>query len=385
VEFPSVLIVDAVRTPFGPHDSKLGKWHAVDLLAAAFDEALRRSGFTAEDVDLTIAGCAVPIGEQAVNVGRNAALAAGWPESISAHTVDAQGTSGVLALHDAVARIRAGMADVCLVGAVASTRVPDGSTSGMAVGKPFGAAVHDRFAGAGGLRSPGMVDESLANRLGISRQELDAYAAQSRAAFSASRAEEKRTLVELRDTKRIPTVVADDACAAVEDSSNLSPLFEIDGLLTAATFALPVSGATAMVLANADVMKRHKPARPQPALARILACRSVGSSVLEANSGSALANVVLRDLGIENDELEIDVEEDSAVAPLTFARENDRDVRDLNRLGGSLAFGNPFGVAGLASITRMSHHLDDHRRHGVAVSAGSNAISTVTVLEVHTV
>jgi acetyl-CoA acyltransferase len=381
VSNPAVFVVGAVRTPFGPHEGKLGKWHAVDLLAAAFGEALERSGFAPDDLDQVLAGCAVPIGEQAVNVARNATLATGWPESVPAHTIDAQGSSGVVALHEAFARVRSGLADVCLVGAVASTRVPDGATSGVAVGKPFGARVHERFADIGGLRPPGAINEHLAARFSLTRNELDAFAKQSHEAFEAGQADEKRSIVELSDTKRIPTVVSVDETQRLADIEGLSPLFENDGLLTAATFALPANGAAAIVVASANAVKRRS--LRSNVLAEIIACDSAGSSMVDGSTGVVLAAKVLdRHVGSDNNVL-IDVEEDSAVAPVAFARQSNRHIAAVNRRGGALALGNPFGVSGLASVVRLIHHHDDQSSHGLAVTAGANGISTGTLLEFH--
>lgn len=376
---PSAVIVDAVRTPFGSHDSKLNAWHAVDLLTATFRAVIERSGLQPQDIDHVIAGCAVPVGEQAMNIARNAVVAAGWSESIPAHTVDAQGASGIMALHEAVARVKSGMSRVCLVGAVSSTRVPDGASTGVAVGKPFGSVVHDRFAEKGGLRSPGLIAEHLALTNGIGREQLDAYALRSlESNRSADETGAKKPyVVELRDSKKIPTVISTDERPRKRDITKLKPLFENDGLLTAATFALPVSGAVAILVASHEALTKQM----QP-LAEITACMSIGSEMLNGSIGVAIAKQTLRN--VRNKPSLLEVQEDSAVTPVAFTQQSDYALDTINTMGGSLAVGNAFGVSGLASVVHLAHALSEQDATGLALSAGYDAISTATLLTIHT-
>lgn len=377
------LVIDAVRTPFGSHASKLASFHAVDLLASAFTKLVARNGLDPNAIDHVIAGCAVPVGEQAINIARSAVLAAGWSESVPAHTVDAQGASGTLALHEAVAYIKSGMARIVLVGAVASTRVPEGASTGVAVGKPFGPAVHDRFAAAGGLRSPGVVAEHFAESSGITREDLDAYAQTSidRGRTSEENGSKKPYLLEIRDSKKIPTVISNDELPLQRDITKLKSLFEKDGLLTAATFATPATGAVAMIIANPDVLTK----RIQP-LGEIISCASLGVDVLTGSSGADVASLALGDISTAQLS-HIEVQEDTAVTPIAFASALDVPLARVNCNGGALATGDPFGVAGLASVTHLLHAMagnGDDLGSGLAVSAGTNAISTATVFKIHT-
>jgi acetyl-CoA acyltransferase len=379
VAVPSAFVVDAVRTPFGSHDSKLAGFHAVDLLAAAFTGVIERSGIDVNSIDHVIAGCAVSVGEQAINIARNAVLAAGWDQSLPAHTIDAQGASGVLALHEAVARVSSGMARVCLVGAVASTRVPDGASTGVAVGKPFGQTVHDRFAEEGGLRSPGIVAESLAANYQIDRGALDAYAQMSmqQAQNATENGQKKPYLLEIRDRKKIPTVISQDEKRRTRDITKLKPLFEKDGLLTAATYALPVSGAVAIVVAHPDAIPQHV-----TPLAEVVSCVSAGVDVLNGSSGVEVAR---RAMGKTMRKMpRIEIHEDSAVTPIAFANEYGCALDSINVDGGALAIGDAFGVSALASIVSTAHVMDKQQPFGLVLSAGADAISTATLLKVHT-
>lgn len=372
---PPVIAVEALRTPFGSHGGKLSNFHAVELLASAFTAAIERSGIPANRIDQVIAGCAVPIGEQAVNVARNAVLAAGWSESIPAHTVDAQGASGIIALQEAFARIASGMARICLVGAVSSTHVPDGATSGVAVGKPFGQQVHDRYAELGGLRSPGMVAEHLAASYEIDRKALDEYAEQSIA--SAREAEKPPYLLEIRNSKRLATVVSEDELVPDRDLSKLEPLFEKDGLLTAATFAIPVNGAVAILLAHPDEAIDNY-------LGEIITSVSLGSGVLNGSSGFEVADLALKGVAkkLRKQIAHIEVHEDTAVTPVAFQQQFG-SAELINKKGGALATGDPFGVSALASVCEALHSAAVDQSVGLVVSAGYNALSTATLVGIH--
>ncbi|HZA19265.1 MAG TPA: steroid 3-ketoacyl-CoA thiolase, partial [Actinomycetota bacterium] len=122
------VIVEAVRSPLGKRDGKLKNWHPVDLLGEVLSEVVARSGIDAASVDDVICGCVSQVGDQALNVGRNAWLAAGLPEEVPATTVDRQCGSSQQAAHFAAQGVIAGAYDVAIACGVESmTRVPMGS------------------------------------------------------------------------------------------------------------------------------------------------------------------------------------------------------------------------------------------------------------------
>jgi acetyl-CoA acetyltransferase len=139
------VIVDALRTPLGRRDGMLRDWHPVDLLAQVLSGLTRRNHLDPALVDDVIAGCVMQAGEQAVNVARNAVLAAGFPESVPATTVDRQCGSSQQAIHFAAQGVIAGSYDVVIACGVESmTRVPMGVSAG-GPGRPFGPAMLDRY------------------------------------------------------------------------------------------------------------------------------------------------------------------------------------------------------------------------------------------------
>src|SRR6202161_1179683 len=143
---PIAVIVDAVRTPGGKRNGKLKNWHAVDLASEALKAIASRNNLDPALVDDVIMGCVSQVGEQAFNVGRSAVLAAGWPESVPATTVDRQCGSSQQALHFAAQGVIAGAYDIVVAAGVESmTRTPMGSSLVKEIGAPFGPRMMARY------------------------------------------------------------------------------------------------------------------------------------------------------------------------------------------------------------------------------------------------
>jgi acetyl-CoA acyltransferase len=370
----SVVIVDAVRSPIGTSMGALKKWHAVDLLAAVLQAAVERNGLDPAKIDRVIGGCATTVGEQALNVTRNAVLAAGWPEHISAHTVDAHAASGFVALEHAVAFIRSGLADMCVVTGVESTRVPEGASTGVASGKPYGPQMHRRYEEAGGLLPPGVVADRLAHRRGLTREELDAYAllSRGRAVEASEQSIHKAAITPLRaDPKRPASVNQDQLLSPLTVSAqDLPPLFEADGLLTAATFTPPADGAVCVIVAAEGVVDRLH-------MGVIEGVITQGTSLLEGTSGADVVRSLIDPKALDR----VEVREDTAVTPLALMRDLKIDPAKVNPNGGALATGDPVGAAALLTLTSLAHGLhQDTNGRGVAVVAGTGAISGAVVV-----
>ena len=132
------VIVEAVRTAVGRRNGRLKDWHPVDLMAEVLSALVKRTGLNPELVEDVVIGCVVQVGEQSLNVGRNAVLAAGFPESVPGTTVDRQCGSSQQAIHFAAQGVISGAYDIAIAGGVeAMTRVPMGSSS-QGPGVPFG-------------------------------------------------------------------------------------------------------------------------------------------------------------------------------------------------------------------------------------------------------
>ena len=143
---PTAVIVDAVRTPGGKRGGKLRNWHPVDLAAEALKAIAERNNLDPALVDDVIMGCVSQVGAQAFNVGRSAVLAAGWPESVPATTIDRQCGSSQQALHFAAQGVMAGAYDIVIAAGVeVMSTVAMGSSIGKDSGFPFGATVFARY------------------------------------------------------------------------------------------------------------------------------------------------------------------------------------------------------------------------------------------------
>jgi len=177
----NAVIVDAIRTPLGRRNGKLKNWHPVDLAAETLKALIDRTGVDPGLIDDVVMGCVMQVGEQAFNIGRNAVLAAGWPDTVPATTIDRQCGSSQQAAHFAAQGVMAGAYDIVVAAGVeVMTRVPMGSA--MADGKygfPFGTAVGARYAPQGGLVPQGISAELIADKWDITRDDMDAFGLRS--------------------------------------------------------------------------------------------------------------------------------------------------------------------------------------------------------------
>src|SRR5277367_987076 len=208
----TAVIVDAVRTAGGKRNGKLRNWHAVDLASEALKALQERNSLDPSLVDDVIMGCVMQVSEQALNIGRNAVLAAGWPESVPATTIDRQCGSSQQALHFAAQGVMAGAYDIVVAAGVESmTRTPMGSSVVTSLGYPFGPRMMARYADAGGLVGQGIGAEMIADQWDISREDLDAFSARSHRR-AAQATDEGRF-----DNEIVPIYVRDDDGHATEE------------------------------------------------------------------------------------------------------------------------------------------------------------------------
>ena len=160
----------------GKKNGRLSGWHAVDLAAQPLRALVERNDLDPAQVEDVIYGCTMTVGEQAMNIGRNAALAAGFPDTVPGTTVDRQCGSAQQAVHFAAQAVMSGAMDIVIGGGVESmSRVPIGSTTEHGPGDAYGPTVHDRF----DFIHQGLSAEEIARRWGISREAMDRFALRS--------------------------------------------------------------------------------------------------------------------------------------------------------------------------------------------------------------
>ena|GEM_PF-2390176 len=266
---PTVMVAAVARTAVRPVDGELAGWNPVVLAGVVGREVLERAGPAPDDLDEVVVGCADPVGAAGADVARAIVLAAGWPVTVGGHVVDRGETSGLAAVQAAAASIRAGQArTVLVIGLGLCSVVPPGAAAlNRTYGAPWG-GVAERFAEAGGLLPGPRLAERAAEDAGIGRAELDAAAEESRRRRATAGASPAIVAVAARPGDAAARgvypgdPVAADVVRAWDDSAELPPAFDDDGLLTAATFAPPADGVAAVLLQAVD--DQTDPSASQP-------------------------------------------------------------------------------------------------------------------------
>ncbi|MFC3492850.1 thiolase family protein [Glycomyces rhizosphaerae] len=379
------VILAAARTPLGRRGGVLASVHAVDLAAYAMNAALERSGLGPDAVDDVMLGCVSQVGEQSWNVARNAVLAAGWPDLIPGTTVDRQCGSSQQAVSFAAAAVLAGHADVVVAGGVESmSRVPMGSSVGSGVGEPYGPVVRERYAANVDATAPvlfnqGLAAELVAERYGISREAMDAFALASHE--KAAAASDKGAFAD--EIAPVAGVAADEGIrrdTSMAKLGGLKPAFTVDGSVTAGTSSQISDGAAALVITT-DEHARRLGVRP---LARIAAACAVGSDPVLMLDGPIPATAkILRRAGLDLDEIDVfEVNEAFAAIPLAWLAETGADEERLNPRGGAIALGHPLGASGARLAATMLHYMrDTGSRRGLQVMCEGGGMANATVLE----
>jgi acetyl-CoA acyltransferase len=388
----TAVIVDAVRTAGGKRNGKLRNWHAVDLASEALRALQERNKLDPALIDDVIMGCVMQVSEQALNVGRNAVLAAGWPESVPATTIDRQCGSSQQALHFAAQGVMAGAYDVVVAAGVESmTRTPMGSSVVRELGYPFGPRMMARYAEKGGLVGQGIGAEMIADQWGISRQELDAFAAQShqRAARATAegRFENEIVPVSIRDDEGHDTdeqLTSDEGIrpdSTVETLANLKPAFKPDGgKITAGNSSQITDGASA-VLIMSEEKASELGLRPR---ARFHAFALAGVDPITMLTGPIPATTtVLERAKLTLDDIDaIEINEAFASVVLAWEKEHHPNMELVNPNGGAIALGHPLGASGGKLLATLLNELErTDGRYGLLTMCEGGGLANATIIE----
>jgi len=253
---PEAVIVDAVRTPLGRRNGALSSWHPADLAAETLKALVARTGLDPVLVDDVIMGCVSQSGDQTWNIGRNAVLGAGWPESVPGVTIDRQCGSSQQSVHFAAQGVMAGAYDVVVAAGVESmSRVPMGSSANG--GRPFGERMRSRYHDS--LIPQGLSAEMIAEKWKIGREELDGYGfdSQMRAleATEEGRFENEIVPIEIDEDGGVSTVTRDEGIrptTTMDGLAGLKPAFKEDGVVTAGNSSQITDGAAAILIMSQD-------------------------------------------------------------------------------------------------------------------------------------
>jgi acetyl-CoA acyltransferase len=374
------VVVDAVRTPVGRRAGGLSGTHPVDLSAHVLDALVARTGLDPALVEDVVWGCVSQTGEQAVNVGRNAALAAGWPEDVVGVTLDRQCGSSQQAVHFAAAGVISGQYDVAVAGGVESmSRVPMLCTVTQGPGLPFGPRMMARYADVGGLVPQGESAEIIAERWKLSRTELDEIAVRSHANAAAA-ADSGGFDGELAP---VGDVAADEGIrrgTSVETLAGLRTVFREDGVVTAGNSSQISDGAAAVLITTSEVAARHG-WRP---LARLHAFATAGVDPVTMLTAPIPATArVLSRAGLKLADIDaFEVNEAFASVVGAWLAETGADPARVNPRGGAIALGHPLGGSGARLMTTLVHHLvQTGGRWGLQTMCEGGGMANATVLE----
>ncbi|MGD6749668.1 thiolase family protein [Streptomyces sp. BH105] len=372
------VIVEAVRTPVGKRNGSLADIHPADLSAHILNELVARTGIDPADVEDVIWGCVGQIGDQSGNIGRYALLAAGWPETVPATTVNRACGSSQQALDFAAQAVLSGQYDMVVAGGVeVMSRVPLGAA--RAGGAPWSPSVLERYDHF--TFNQGESAEKIARKWGFDRQRLDEYAARSHelAAAAQDAGAFDTQLAPLPDT----ALAADEGVrrgTTPESLSRLKPSFDPNGVIHAGN-ASQISDGAAALLVTTPERARELGLTP---LVRYRAGAVTGADPVLMLTGPIPATVrVLTRAGLTLSAVgAYEVNEAFAPVPLAWLAETGADPARLNPLGGAIALGHPLGASGAVLMTRLVHHMRDRGiRYGLQTMCEGGGTANATVVE----
>jgi acetyl-CoA C-acetyltransferase len=385
-----VVIVEAVRTPLGRRNGGLSTMHGIDLLGAVQRELFERTGVDPASVGQVVGGCVQQVGMQAMNVTRNAWLAAGLPVEVAATTVDSQCGSSQQATNLASSLIASGAVDVAVAcGVEMMSRVPMGATTkDPSFGKPINKnywAHHEftsQFEGA----------ERIAGRCGLTRADCDEFGKLSQDRAAAAWAEDRFATQVLPidapdwDEEGKPTgtthrVERDEAFreTTLDGLAALKPTGRPDGVHTAGTSSQISDGAGAVLLMRRD----RAEALGLRVRATIVDTCLVGSDpVLMLTGPIAATQKLLTDNKLTMGDIDVvEINEAFASVVLCWQRELGADMATVNPNGGAIALGHPLGGTGAILITKAVHELErTETEHAVVTMCCGGGLGTGTLL-----
>jgi acetyl-CoA C-acetyltransferase len=384
------FIVAATRTAGGRKGGRLSGWHPADLAGQVLNALVDRVDADPALVEDVIMGCVSQVGEQSINVARNAVLASKLPESVPGTSVDRQCGSSQQAIHFAAATVMAGQMDIVIAAGVESmSRVPMGTP----VVLPFKAGLGQPKSPAQEVRYPGIEfsqfagAEMIAKKHGFSREMLDEFAYQSQqkaiAAAKSGAFDDEITPVEVKlsDSSRVRHTVDEGIRFDVsrEGIAGVKLLLE-GGVITAATSSQICDGASGvMVVSKAGLKKLGV----EP-LARIHQMTVTGGDpVIMLEEPLFGTERALGKAGLKIEDIDLyEVNEAFAPVPIAWLRHTGADAARLNVNGGAIALGHPLGASGTKLMTTLVYALKKRGgRYGLQTMCEGGGLTNVTIIE----
>ncbi|WP_163150336.1 thiolase family protein [Anoxybacillus sp. MB8] len=377
-----VVIVEAVRTPVGKRNGVFRDKHPVHLAAVALDEVVRRAGMEKQLIEDIVMGCVTPIGEQGYNIGRLAALEAGFPVEVTAVQINRMCGSGQQAIHFAAQEIKSGDMEITIAAGVESmTKVPilsDGNE------RTIPASLHEKYE----FVHQGISAELIAEKYGLTREQLDEYAYESHQRALRAQAEGRFTeeMVPINGLDKDGNdiiVTADEGPrqdTSLEALAALKPVFKQNGKITAGNASQMSDGAAAVLLMERQTALRLG-LKPK---AKIVAQTVVGSDPTYMLDGVIPATKkVLQKANLTIDDIDlVEINEAFASVVLAWQKEIGAPLSKVNVNGGAIALGHPLGATGVKLMTSLVHELERRKgRYGLLTICIGHGMATATIVE----
>ncbi|MDC2864995.1 thiolase family protein [Bacillus sp. BP-3] len=377
-----VVIVEAVRTPVGKRNGAFRELHPVQFAAVAMDGVMKRANIEKGMVEDIVMGCVTQVAEQGFNIGRLAALEANFPITVPAVTINRLCGSGQQAIHFAAQEIKSGDMDITIAAGVEHmTKVPilsDGNANTIP------SSLHAKYE----FVHQGVSVEMIAEKYGITREQLDSYAYEShqRALQAIEVGYFKREIVPVNgiDKEGNAILVTNDegprADTSLEALANLKTVFKENGLITAGNASQISDGAAAILLMDSEKAKELG----LQARARIVNQVVVGSDptimldgVIPATKKVLQkANLTIHDMDV------VEINEAFASVVLAWQKELEADLHKVNVNGGAIALGHPLGATGVKLMTSLLHELERRNgKYGLLTICIGHGMSTATIIE----
>lgn len=376
-EAKKVVIAGYARSPFTPAGKgALKDVRADDLLSQTVVGLIEKTGVDPQLIEDLKVGCAMPEGEQGLNIARLSALNAGLPQSVTGVTVNRFCGSSMDVIHQAAGAISMGMVDVVICAGVESmSRVPMGGFNPQP-----NPALYNAVPGA--YMGMGETAENVASKYGVTREEQDAFALRSQfnAAAAQSAGNFKNEIIGIK--KKDGSYVTEDGCIRGDTTpgglAKLKTAFKADGTVTAGTSSPVTDGAAAVLVCSEDFAKKHGLeilAEVQSFAVMGCAPELMGMGPVEA-SKKALekAGLTMKDIDI------VEINEAFASQSIACMRELDIDPAKTNLHGGAIALGHPLGATGARITGKAAQLLHDSGKEYALVTqciGGGQGIATI--------
>ena len=352
------VIVEAVRTPVGKRKGSLAQVHPVELSAHVLRALASRSGLDPAAIDDVIWGCVQQVGAQSFNIGRNAVLTAGWPESVPATTIDRQCGSSQQSVHFAAAGLISGQYDVAVAGGVeAMTLIPMGAGLSNGVGFPYPPSLLQRYDVE--TFNQGIGAEMMAAKWGLTREACDAFASESHARLAAA------VDAGVLDGQLAPVTLPDGSVlsadeglrrgTSVESLAGLKPVFTEDGVIHAGNSSQISDGAAALLMmtsAKAAELGLTPIARFHTGvLAGDDPVMMLSAPIPATQKALDKSGLSVEDIGV------FEVNEAFAPVPMAWLAEIGADPAKVNPNGSGISLGHPIGATGALITVKALYEL----------------------------